>query len=236
MHGSDHKQPAGLYDPDHEHDNCGVGFIANIKGRKSHEIVRQGLQILVNLDHRGAVGADPLAGDGAGILIQVPDRLLREEMASQGVTLPAAGGYGVGMVFLPRVEKTRDRCVASIERAVTTEGATILGWRDVPTDNSCLGESVAGEEPLIRQILVAPPASMTDQDTFERKLFVIRKQSHGKIWYPGDDGEGDETGVFYITSMSSRTIVYKGMVLSGNLPVYYPDLRDERAESALALV
>ena len=236
MHGSDHKQPAGLYDPDHEHDNCGVGFIANIKGRKSHEIVRQGLQILVNLDHRGAVGADPLAGDGAGILIQVPDRLLREEMASQGVTLPAAGSYGVGMVFLPRVEKTRDRCVASIERAVTTEGATILGWRDVPTDNSCLGESVAGEEPLIRQILVAPPAGMTDQDTFERKLFVIRKQSHGKIWYPGDDGEGDETGVFYITSMSSRTIVYKGMVLSGNLPVYYPDLRDERAESALALV
>ena len=236
MHGSDQRQPDGLYDPDHEHDNCGVGFIANIKGRKSHEIVRQGLQILVNLDHRGAVGADPLAGDGAGILIQVPDRLFREEMAAQGVTLPAPGGYGVGMVFLPRVEKTRERCIASIERAVAAEGATILGWREVPTDNSCLGESVAGEEPLIRQIVVAPPAGMTDQDTFERKLFVIRKQSHGKIWYPGKDGKGDETGVFYITSMSSRTIVYKGMVLSGNLPVYYPDLHDERAESALALV
>jgi glutamate synthase (NADPH) large chain len=236
MHGSDQMRPDGLYDPAYEHDNCGVGFIANIKDRKSHEIVRQGLQILVNLDHRGAVGADPLAGDGAGILIQVPDRLFRDEMAAQDVTLPAAGAYGVGMVFLPRVEKTRDRCIASIERAVAAEGATILGWRDVPTDNSCLGESVSGEEPLIRQILVAPPAGMTDQDTFERKLFVIRKQSHGKIWYPGESGEGDETGVFYITSMSSRTIVYKGMVLSGNLPVYYPDLHDERTESALALV
>lgn len=157
MYGSDHNQPAGLYDPDHEHDNCGVGFITNIKGRRSHEIVRQGLQILVNLDHRGAVGADPLAGDGAGILIQVPDRLIREEMASKGINLPMAGGYGVGMVFLPRVEKTRDRCIASIERAVAAEGATILGWRDVPTDNSCLGESVRGEEPMIRQIIVAPP-------------------------------------------------------------------------------
>jgi len=236
MHGSDQRQPAGLYDPDHEHDNCGVGFIANIKGRKSHEIVRQGLQILVNLDHRGAVGADPLAGDGAGILIQVPDRLMREDMARQGITLPAPGGYGVGMVFLPRVEETRARCVASIERSIAAEGGAILGWRDVPTDNSCLGESVRDEEPLIRQVLVAPPAGLTDQDAFERKLFVMRKQSHGKIWYPDADSKGDETGVFYITSMSSRTIVYKGMVLSGNLPVYYPDLHDERTESALALV
>jgi glutamate synthase (NADPH/NADH) large chain len=236
MHGFDRDQRTGLYDPAHEHDNCGVGFVANIKGRKSHKIVRQGLQILVNLDHRGAVGADPLAGDGAGILIQVPDRLLREEMAEQGITLPDAGGYAVGMVFLPRVKKIRDRCLASIERAVAAEGATILGWREVPTDNSCLGESVRPNEPLIRQFLLAPPPGLADQDAFERKLFVIRKQSHGKIWYPVDASQGDETGLFYITSMSSRTIVYKGMVLSGNLPVYFPDLHDERTESALALV
>jgi glutamate synthase (NADPH/NADH) large chain len=236
MHGFDRDQRAGLYDPAHEHDNCGVGFVANIKGRKSHKIVRQGLQILVNLDHRGAVGADPLAGDGAGILIQVPDRLLREEMAEQGTTLPDAGGYAVGMVFLPRVKKIRDRCIASIERAVAAEGATILGWREVPTDNSCLGQSVRPNEPIIRQFLLAPPTGLADQDAFERKLFVIRKQSHGKIWYPVDASQGDETGLFYITSMSSRTIVYKGMVLSGNLPVYFPDLHDERTESALALV
>ena len=236
MHGSDREHPAGLYDPAYEHDNCGIGFIANIKGRKSHEIVRQGLQILVNLDHRGAVGADPLAGDGAGILVQVPDRLMRAEMAAQGVTLPAAGLYAVGMVFLPRKDETRERCVASIERAVAAEGGTILGWREVPTDNACLGESVRPNEPVIRQLFVARPDDITDQDAFERKLFVMRKQSHGKIWYPGEGAKGDETGVFYITSMSSRTIVYKAMVLSGNLPVYYLDLHDERMESALALV
>ncbi len=236
MQSFNYPRGRGLYDPTREHDNCGVGFVVNIKGIKSHEIIRQGLQILVNLDHRGAVGADPLAGDGAGLLIQVPDRLLREEMDKSGSSLPPYGQYGVGMVFLPRDENIRERCVQSIENAVKAENATILGWREVPTNNSCLGSSVRPNEPIIRQILVGSPPDISDQQAFERKLYVIRKQSHGKIWYPQKAEEGDETGLFYITSLSSRTICYKGMVLSGNLPVYYPDLHDERVESALALV
>ncbi len=236
MQGSVQQQPAGLYDPAYEHDNCGVGFIVDIKGRKSNEIIRNGLEILVNLDHRGAVGADPLAGDGAGILLQIPDRLFREDMAAQGIVLPPAGHFGVGMIQLPRDADTRARCIASIEQAAATENIAVLGWREVPTDNTCLGESVLLNEPIIRQILLSRPAGMADQDAFERKLYVVRKQAHGAIWYPGDPDEGDPSGIFYIPSMSSRTIVYKGMMLAGNLPVYYVDLRDERAESALALV
>ena len=236
MYGFDLQTPAGLYDPAHEHDSCGVGFVVNIKGRKSNAIIGHGLQMLVNLDHRGAVGADPMAGDGAGILIQIPDRMLREEMTALGVRLPAEGAYGVGMVMLPRDPEIRARCVASIERSAAAEAAPILGWRDVPTDNTCLGDSVRSTEPVIRQIVLAAPAGMADQDAFERKLFVIRKRAHGNIWYPMLGGAGDQSNTFYIPSMSSRTIVYKGMMLAGNLAVYYTDLRDPRMESALALI
>ncbi len=225
-------KPQGLYTPENEHENCGVGFIANIKNRKSHEIIRQGLQILVNLDHRGAVGADPLAGDGAGILLQIPDRLLREECAGMGITLPSAGDYAVAMLFLPRHEATAAQCVAAIEEVTADEGQICLGWRDVPVDNSCLGESVKPDEPLIRQFFVGRGPNTADQDAFERKLFVIRKQAHRVIW----QSAAEAADGFYVASMSSRTIVYKGMVLSGNLSTYYQDLRDERAESALALV
>ena len=226
----------GLYDSDHEHDNCGFGFIAHIKGNKTHKLIRDGLQILANLDHRGAVGADPLAGDGAGILVHIPDLLIREELAKQDIELPECGHYGVGMVFLPRDEETRKRCVESIVRSVTIEGATVLGWRDVPTDNACLGDSVKPNEPIIKQIIISRPEGLIDQEAFERKLFVIRKQAHGKIWYPGEGDQGDGTGVFYITSFSSRLVCYKGMVLCTNLDSYYLDLSDERMVSAVALV
>ncbi len=225
-------EPQGLYTPEDEHENCGVGFLANIKNRKSHEIIRQGLQILVNLDHRGAVGADPLAGDGAGILLQVPDRLFREDCADKGIDLPPAGEYGVGMYFLPQSEDTAALCMAAVEKITKAEGQICLGWRDVPVDNSFLGESVKPDEPRIRQFFVARGPNTPDQDAFERKLFVIRKQCHREVWNSGvDKADG-----FYVTTMSSRTIVYKGMVLSGNLSNYYLDLQDERAESALALV
>ena len=230
------KERRGLYDPDHERDNCGFGFIAHIKGKKTHKLVRDGLQILANLDHRGAVGADPLAGDGAGILVHIPDQLMREELARKNVVLPESGHYGVGMVFLPRDEDARNRCIDSIIRSVTSEGATVLGWRDVPTDNACLGESVKPNEPIIKQVVISRPSGVVDQEEFERKLFVIRKQAHKKIWYPGEGDDGDSTGVFYITSFSSRLVCYKGMVLCTNLDSYYLDLSDKRMVSALALV
>ncbi len=222
----------GLYDPRNEHDACGVGFVADIKGRRSHAIIRQGLRILENLTHRGAVGADPLAGDGAGILMQVPDGFLREECALKGVELPAAGEYGVGMIFLPRQERSRAACESLLERTVEEEGQVLLGWRDVPTDNSGVGESVKAVEPVIRQIFIARGPECPDQDTFERKLFVIRKVVEHAVRSAAM--EGHET--FYIPSLSSRTLCYKGMLLANQVDAYYPDLVDERMVSALALV
>ncbi len=232
MREQSNRMTGGLYRPENEHDNCGVGFVANIKGRKSHEIVRQGLEILVNLDHRGAVGADPLAGDGAGILIQIPDQLLREECAAAGVDLPPAGEYAVGQIFIPPLDGFADICVQSIEETVAAEGQKVLGWRDVPTDNSVLGESVKPDEPIIRQFFVGRGAGIADQNAFERKLFVIRKQAHRLAKTRADAVMED----FYISSLSTRTIVYKGMILAPNLPAYYKDLTDPRTQSALALV
>ena len=222
----------GLYHPRHEHDACGIGFVADIQNRKCHQIIEEGLQILVNLTHRGAVGADPLAGDGAGVLIQIPDRLLREECAMQSIRLPSAGDYAVGMVFLPRRPETRSLCEEAIARYVEAEGQHLLGWRDVPTDNRCLGESVKPIEPIIRQVFVARGGSCADSEAFERKLFVIRKQAHHAVW----DQALPEKQQFYIPSLSRRTLVYKGMMLGENLASYYPDLADSRTESALALV
>jgi len=169
-------QQQGLYHPSNEHDACGVGFVAHIKGNKSNTIVGQGLQILKNLDHRGAVGADPLMGDGAGILIQLPDQLYREEMAKQGVELPPVGEYGVGMVFLPKETASRIACEQEIERAVVDEGQVVLGWRDVPVDLSMpMSPTVRAKEPLIRQIFIGRGADITVTDALERKLYVIRK-------------------------------------------------------------
>jgi glutamate synthase (NADPH/NADH) large chain len=222
----------GLYDPKNEHDSCGIGFVAHIKNKKSHDIVKKGLQVLINLDHRGAVGADPKAGDGAGILIQIPDRFLREECEKLGFKLPKPGDYAVGMCFLPREERLLQRCIEAIEYTVRREGQILLGWRDVPTDNACLGYSVKPNEPIMRQIFVGRGGNCPDVDSFERKLFVIRKQAHHAVW----DVELGQGRFFYIASISARTLVYKGMMLAPNIPVYYADLRDERVESAIALV
>jgi glutamate synthase (NADPH/NADH) large chain len=224
--------PQGLYDPNREHDACGVGFVANIKGVKSHAIVEHGLLILRNLTHRGAVGADPLAGDGAGILLQIPDRLFREEMGKQGVRLPALGEYGVGMVFLPQEPASRLACEYEIERAIKEEGQVLLGWRDVPRDNAGLGESVKRIEPVIRQVFIGRGAGVTVTDALERKLYVIRKSS-GHAIQALNLRHGKE---FYVPSMSARTIVYKGMLLAGQVGSYYRDLQDPRVVSALALV
>ncbi len=222
----------GLYNSENEHDSCGVGFVVNIKNRKSHAIVRQGLEVLVNLDHRGAIGADPLAGDGAGILIQLPDRLLREEAEALGIELPPLGDYACGNVFLPRQPATLEAGVAALESVAAQEGQNVLGWREVPTDSSCLGESVKPNEPVIRQVFIARGPATPDQDAFERKLFVIRKQAHHVLW-SGGVADADS---YYVPSLSSRTICYKAMVLAPNLTSYYGDLKDERTESALALV
>ena len=166
----------GLYDPRNEHDSCGVGFVANIKGRKSHDIVAKGLEILVNLDHRGAVGADPLVGDGAGILIQIPDKLYRAWAQANDVDLPARGEYAVAMCFLPRDPGTRIVAVEQFEHFIRVEGQTLLGWRDVPFNTEGLGKAVMAQMPVIRQAFVARGPNVKDQDAFERKLLAIRKQ------------------------------------------------------------
>jgi len=222
----------GLYDPANEHDSCGIGFVADIKNRKSHKIVEMGLQILDNLTHRGAAGADPLSGDGAGILIQLPDKYLREECTKLGMALPEVGEYGVGMVFLPRQKKLRETCIEIIEQFVAEEGQKLLGWRKVLVANEWLSDTVRKQEPDIRQVFIGRGSNCKDQDAFERKLFVIRKQIHLKI----RKLRSKYQATFYITTMSSRTICYKGMMLAGRVPLYWVDLHDERVESALALV
>ena len=222
----------GLYDPRHERDACGVGFVAHIKGEKSHSIIRQGLQVLENLEHRGAVGADPLSGDGAGILIQIPDSFMREECADLKFTLPEPGQYAVGMTFLPQQDQTRVECQAMIERTITDEGQVLLGWRDVPTENSGLGQSVRDVEPVIRQVFIGCGDNCSSQDDFERKLFIIRKLAENGVRDSGWDGREN----FYIPSFSSRTLLYKGMLLANQVDTYYKDLKDERMVSALALV
>jgi glutamate synthase (NADPH/NADH) large chain len=223
----------GLYDPSNEHDACGVGFIAHIKGNKSHSIIEQGLLILKNLDHRGAVGADKLMGDGAGILIQIPDQYFRDEMAKQGVELPPPGEYGVGMVFLPKENASRIACEQEIERAVRIEGQVVLGWRNVPLDDTMpMSPTVRGKEPVIRQIFIGRGPDIMVTDALERKLYVIRKSS-GHAIQALKLLHGKE---FFVPSMSARTIVYKGLLLADQVGVYYKDLQDPRCISALALV
>ena len=222
----------GLFDPAFERDACGVGFIADMKGRKSHKIVADALQILENLEHRGAVGADPLSGDGAGILIQIPDAFLREETAKLGITLPDPGRYAVGHVFMPPDERLRRHCERVWERCLKEEGLELLGWRSVPVDNSCLSDMVRSTEPVHRQVFVKRPLGLRDQDDFERKLFLARKVVSNSIV---NAYKGRDIG-HYTVSLSSRTLVYKGMFLSFQVKAYYRDLSDPRCVSALALV
>jgi glutamate synthase (NADPH/NADH) large chain len=223
----------GLYDPQHEHDACGVGFVAHIKGVKAHAIVGQGLKILENLDHRGAVGADALMGDGAGILIQIPDELFRAEMASQGVALPPPGEYGVGMIFLPKEHASRLACEQELERAVKAEGQVLLGWRDVPVNTQMpMSPTVREKEPVIRQIFIGRGADVIVPDALERKLYVIRKTASAAI----QRLKLTHSHEYYVPSMSCRTVIYKGLLLANQVGEYYHDLQDPRCTSALALV
>jgi glutamate synthase (NADPH/NADH) large chain len=222
----------GLYKPLNEHDACGVGFIAHIKGEKSHAIVEHGLEILDNLTHRGATGYDPLLGDGAGILLQLPDAFVRRECEQLGISLPAPGDYGVGMIFLPKDATARAGIEELIGKFVEDEGQALLGWRDVPVDNSGLSEATIEVEPMIRQVFIGRGENCVDVDAFERKLFVIRKQvEHAVKAQNFTDGKQ-----FYVPSMSARTIVYKGMLLARQVGEYYLDLADTALVSALALV
>ncbi|MCM2252778.1 MAG: glutamate synthase-related protein, partial [Ramlibacter sp.] len=226
-------QDHGLYSSADEHDACGVGFVAHIRGEKSHAIVQQGLKILENLDHRGAVGADKLMGDGAGILVQLPDALYREEMAAQGVELPPPGEYGVGMIFLPKEHASRLACEQELERAIKTEGQVLLGWRDVPVDKSMpMSPAVRTKEPIIRQLFIGRGNDVIVQDALERKLYVIRKTASAAI----QNLRLKHSKEYYVPSMSSRTVIYKGLLLADQVGTYYLDLKDARCVTALALV
>ncbi len=225
-----HKQ--GLYDPAHEHDACGVGFVANVSGEKSHAVVSKGIQVLVNLEHRGACGCDPETGDGAGLLVQVPDRFLRREMRVRGVDLPAPGRYAVGMIFLAQDPEAAEEQIRVLESLVVAEGQRVLGWRDVPCDEDAIGWLARESMPRVRQLFVAAEGrSAEDQDAFERKLYVIRRLAEKHIFELHE-----ERHFFYVTSFSSRTLVYTGMLISRQIRGFFPDVRDPDFQSALCLV
>jgi glutamate synthase (NADPH) large chain len=222
----------GLFDPALEKASCGVGFIADIKGRKSHQIVKDGLAILLNLEHRGAVGADPRAGDGAGILVQMPHKFIAKKAAELGIKLPPPGHYAVGALFMPHEDDWRQEIMDTYAAIAAQEGMTILGWRDVPSDNSTLGESVKPTEPVHKQVFLARGPKITSEDQFERRLYILRKTISGILY-----GRRDRRmWHYYPVSISCRTLIYKGMFLADQLGTYYPDLRDPDFESALALV
>ncbi len=223
----------GLYDPWFEHDACGVGFVVDMKGRKSHQILKQAIQVLENLDHRGAAGSEPNTGDGAGVLLQIPHGFFLEAVKKARITLPMAGEYGVGTVFLPKNATKRRRIEERIEQLIQSEGQLFLGWRTVPTQNASLGETAKSAEPYMRQVFVGKGANLDpDALAFERKLYVIRKRIYNEIRAEGMDG----SELLYLPSLSSRTIVYKGMLLTTQLREYFPDLQNPLMETALALV
>jgi len=225
-------KPQGLYDPRHERDACGVGFIADMKGRKSHQIVADGLKILENLEHRGAVGADPKAGDGAGMLVQIPHEFLKEACRKLSFELPAPGRYAVGHVFMPRDERVRTNCERIWSRIIKEQGLELLGWRTVPVDNSTLSEMVIATEPAHRQVFIGCPMTILDQEDFERRLYLVRKIVSNAI----ENAYKQRDIGHYTVSLSSRTLVYKGMFLSYQLGAYYLDLREPSFVSAMALV
>ena len=229
MHAFPKKQ--GLYDPAYEKDSCGVGFVMNMKGEKSHEIIFQGLEILKKLEHRGACGSDKLTGDGAGILIQIPDAFFQEQCPQINIKLPEAGRYAAGNVFLP-TEAATNLGMEIMERAVLKEGLELLGWRDIPVDNSTIGVTARSVEPMIKQIFVGAPADLKDQLAFERRLYCVRKRT---AWDVRRAGLNDNNENFYICSLSSKTIIYKGQLTAPQLETYYLDIKDSKMTSALAL-
>jgi len=222
----------GLYDPRFEHDACGVGFVVNIKGEKSREIVEQALMVLQNLDHRGACGCEENTGDGAGMLIQIPHTFFQHACEGLGFKLPDPGEYGVGMVFLPDDRKHRPQFEKVVKEIIVSEGQKCLGWRKVPTDNLYLGDTAKSSEPFVRQVFIGRGPGIKDDMAFERKLYVIRRRAENAIRYAGlPAGE-----FFYISSMSHRTIIYKGMLTPRQLVTFYPDLSDPEVETAIAVV
>ncbi|WCT77235.1 glutamate synthase large subunit [Novosphingobium humi] len=229
-------EPQGLYDSRNEHDACGVGFVAHIKGEKSHAIITQALEILKNIDHRGAVGADPLLGDGAGILIQIPDALLRDWAKGAGLTLPQPGDYAVAMCFLPRDEGSRNFVVEYFEKFIAKEGQTLIGWRDVPVNIEGLGKAVLESMPVIRQCIIGRGEHCADQDAFERKLLAIRKQTQNPLAALAEKHGLPGLTELYMPSISTRTIVYKGLLLATQVGSFYPDLSNPLCVSALGLV
>ena len=222
----------GLYDPAREHDACGVGFVVHIKGQKSHDIVRKALQVLINLLHRGACGCEPNTGDGAGILLQMPDRFLRRECARLGIPLPAPTEYGAGLVFLPRAPAQRERVQALVAGIVAEEGQRLLGWRDVPSDDRLLGATALSVEPWIRQVFIGRGPGVRDHAHFERTLYVVRKRIESAV----AELDIPERAFVYLPSLSSNTLIYKGMLSADQIETMYPDLTDPDVESALALV
>jgi glutamate synthase (ferredoxin) len=226
----------GLYDPQYEHDACGVGFVVNVKGKRSNAIVRQALTVLEHLSHRGACGAEANTGDGAGILLQLPHKFFTKVASQNGFVLPAADEYGVGMLFLPKDAELRHHFEHHFAEIVQEEGQIVLGWRDVPTDNSLIGDSAKSAEPFMRQIFIGRnPEKLIGSDplAFERKLYVIRKRVEQYIRYNNHTEHGR---LFYVASLSSRTIVYKGMLMSEQVESYYPDLLDPDVECSIAVV
>ncbi|HEY3760343.1 MAG TPA: glutamate synthase large subunit, partial [Verrucomicrobiae bacterium] len=223
----------GLYDPQFEHDSCGVGFLVHIKGQKSHTIVQDALQILLNLDHRGACGCEANTGDGAGILMQVPHEFFARATGKLGFKLPAFGQYGVGMLFMPLDATEREGVKKTFTKIVSDEGQAVLGWRDIPTDNASLGNGAKNSEPHMMQVFIGRNAALKDETAFERKLYIIRKLAEQQIRY-GKKIAGGE--MFYVSSLSCRTCVYKGMLMPEQVGKYYPDLNDADMKSALALV
>src|SRR5262245_26968918 len=242
--------PIALYDPRNEHDACGVGFVVDIKGRKSHGVIEKGLQVLLNLLHRGACGCEANTGDGAGVLVQMPDRFLRKATANLGFTLPPAGQYGAGLVFLPKDQNARLALRQLIEQTVRAEGHAVLGWREVPGDDSSLGASARAAKPVIEQVFIADcrgdagdeeadvcpalsePSLRQTEGAFERSLFIIRKQ----IEHAADRLALANAGAFYIVGLSANTLIYKGMLTADQIAPTFPDLVDPEMESALALV
>ncbi len=222
----------GLYDPEFEHDACGVGFVAHLKGEASHNIVQKGIELLINLEHRGAVGAEKNSGDGAGILTQMPDKFLRRVLKEDGIELPEFGHYGVGVVFLPKDPEAYEESKTIVEDCIEALGQECLGWRRVPTANESLGETVKVIEPYIQQVIVKRNPELEDAEAFERKLFVIRKYAQSQVTNSSIRG----TGYFYMPSMSYKTISYKGQLITEQLPLYFADLGEEDYESAIALV
>jgi glutamate synthase (NADPH/NADH) large chain len=224
-------QPQGLYDPRNEHDACGIGFVANVSGVKSHDIILKGIEILINLTHRGACGCDPQTGDGAGVLIQIPHAFFEAECSRLGMALPSPGEYGVGMVFLPVEPHERMACEAILEEIVRDEGLTVLGWRDTPVNANTIGRLARGTQPYVEQIFIKRAYGM-DAETLERKLYVIRKRAEKEV----SQTELHEKSFFYIPSLSARTIVYKGLLLAPQIANFYVELSNPEVRSALCLV